>query len=275
MRVRLLGTRGSIPTPGARFVKYGGNTSCVSVARDGELPSLMLDAGSGLATAGPLFGAAPFRGSILLGHLHWDHVYGLPFFPAADKPDARVCLYIPAQGDPYEALARPLSPPAFPIDVRGLRGDWHIIGLEPGAFEAEGFNVLAAEIPHKGGRTFGYRIDDGVRSLAYLSDHSPTDVGNGPDGIGEYHDAALALATGVDLLIHDAQYAPDELARKIDWGHCSYRYPIELGRRAGARRTMLFHHDPGHDDETLDAIAARLIDEPGVSLAVEGTVLDL
>ncbi len=148
-------------------------------------------------------------------------------------------------------------------------------GVDPGAFETEGFTVLAAEIPHKGGRTFGYRVEDGVRSIAYLSDHSPTDLGRGPDGIGEYHEAALALAAGADLLIHDAQYTPAELVEKIDWGHCSYRYPIELARRAGARRTLLFHHDPGHDDETLDVIAGLVAEEQDVSLAVEGTVVDL
>lgn len=275
MQLTLLGTRGSIPTPGARFIRYGGNTSCVAVARDGELPTLLLDAGSGLATTGPLFEAEPFRGSILLGHLHWDHVYGLPFFGAGDRPGSRVRVFLPAQGDPYEALARPLSPPAFPIDVRGLRGDWIVSGVDPGTFETEGFTVLAAEIPHKGGRTFGYRVEDGVRSIAYLSDHSPTDLGRGPDGIGEYHEAALALAAGADLLIHDAQYTPAELVEKIDWGHCSYRYPIELARRAGARRTLLFHHDPGHDDETLDVIAGLVAEEQDVSLAVEGTVVDL
>jgi ribonuclease BN (tRNA processing enzyme) len=239
------------------------------------MPTLLLDAGSGLATAGPLFGGEPFQGSILLSHLHWDHVYGLPFFGPGDHPRSRVRLYLPAQGDPYEALARPLSPPTFPIDVHGLRGDWQVFGLEPGLFEAAGFRVLAAEIPHKGGRTFGYRIEDGARSLAYLSDHSPTDFGPGPDGVGEYHTAALALATGVDLLIHDSQYTPDEHPDKIDWGHCSYRYPIELARRADARHTLLFHHDPGHDDGALDAIAAAVADEPGVSLAVEGEVIDI
>ncbi len=148
MRVTLLGVRGSIPTPGPRFVRYGGNTSCVAVARDREMPTLLLDAGSGLATTGPLFGAEPFRGSILLSHLHWDQVYGLPFFGPGDHRRARVRLYLPAQGDPYEALAQPLSPPTFPIDLYGLRGEWQVIGLEPGLFEAEGFRVLAAEIPH-------------------------------------------------------------------------------------------------------------------------------
>ncbi len=275
MRVTVLGARGSIPTPGPRFVRYGGNTSCVAIAADGEAPTILLDAGSGLAAAGSWFGLQPFRGSILLGHLHWDHIYGLPFFAAGDHPDARVRVHLPAQGDPYQALARPLSPPAFPIDVHGLRGNWRVSSIEAGVRDVEGFTVLAADIPHKGGRTLGYRVDDGARSIAYLSDHSPTDIGRGPDGIGEYHKAALALADGVDLLIHDSQYTPAELVRKIDWGHCAFGYPIELARRAGARHTLLFHHDPFHDDQALDVIAASLAGTPDVSLAVEGQVIEL
>lgn len=275
MRIHLLGTRGSLPTPGHRFVRYGGNTSCVALSHAGAaVPSLILDAGTGLATSGPLFGDEPFRGSILLGHLHWDHIYGLPFFRNGDRPDARVDLYMPAQGDPYEVLARPMSVPVFPIDVRGLRGDWSVHALEPGEFETEGFSVLALDIPHKGGRSYGYRIDDGSVAVAYLSDHCPTSLGDGPDGLGEYHEAAMRLVADVDVLIHDAQYTPAEFEQRRDWGHCSYEYPVELGRKAGARQVVLFHHDPSHDDEILDDLAAT-IDDPAVTFGVEGTTIEL
>jgi phosphoribosyl 1,2-cyclic phosphodiesterase len=274
MHIQLFGTRGSLPTPGPNHARYGGNTSCVGVSQDGSLPSIILDAGTGLATARSVFAGEPFVGSILLGHLHWDHIYGLPFFPPGDRPDARVDLYMPAQGDPIEILERPMSPPVFPIGPRGLRGDWSFHGIEPGRREIERFSVLAEEIPHKGGRSFGYRIDDGETSVAYLSDHSPISLGEGPDGIGAYHEAALRLADGVDLLIHDAQYTLDEFEQRRDWGHCAMEYPIELGKRAGSRRVLLFHHDPSHTDDVLDGIAAE-ITEPNVALAVEGTVIRL
>jgi len=227
-----------------------------------------------MATAQGVFADSPFVGTILLGHVHWDHIYGLPFFRPGDRSDARVDLYLPAQGDPIEILDRPMSPPVFPIGPRDLRGQWSFNGLDPGQFEAEGFEVLAREIPHKGGRSLGYRIDDGTRSIAYLSDHSPITLGEGPEGIGEYHHAALALADGVDLLIHDAQYTRAEFEQRRDWGHCSYEYPIELGRRAGARRTLLFHHDPAHTDDVIDELAAGLVD-PNVEFAVEGAVITL
>lgn len=274
MRIHLLGTRGSLPTPGPDFVRYGGNTSCVAVARDGELPSLMLDAGTGLATAGRILGDEAFVGSILLGHLHWDHIYGLPFFRNGDHHDARVSVYMPGQGDPDELLHRVMSPPIFPIDIQNLRGQWTISGFEPGEVEIEGFTVLALDIPHKGGRSYGYRITDGKVAIAYLSDHSPYSLGPGPDGLGEYHETARRLADGADLLIHDSQYTPAEFEERHDWGHCSFGYPIELAKVTGAKRTLLFHHDPGRTDDQLDTMATALT-EPDVEFAVEGTTIDL
>lgn len=274
MHIHLLGTRGSLPTPGPDFVRYGGNTSCVAVSRDGEQPSLFLDAGTGLATARSVLGDASFRGSILLGHLHWDHIYGLPFFRNGDRADARVDVYLPAQGKPEAVLHRVMSPPIFPIDVQTLRGTWNVISLEEGTSHIEGFEVTALDIPHKGGRSFGYRVSDGRSSLAYLSDHSPYSLGPGPNGNGELHETAQRLVSEVDLLIHDSQYTPEEFAERHHWGHCSYRYPIELAAACGVKRTLLFHHDPGRTDAQLDEMAAAL-DEPGVEFAVEGTSLGI
>ncbi len=94
----------------------------------------------------------------------------------------------------------------------------------------EGFTVLALEIPHKGGRTFGFRVTDGSATIAYLSDHCPTALGPGPDGLGEYHEAALALARRCDLLVHDAQYLDEELERRASFGHASCGYAAAPGR---------------------------------------------
>jgi phosphoribosyl 1,2-cyclic phosphodiesterase len=274
VRIHLLGTRVSLPTPGPDFVRYGGNTSCVAIAHDGASPTIMLDAGTGLANSAALLGADPFTGSVLLGHLHWDHIYGLPFFRAGDNVDARVHVYVPADGDPVAALDRVMSPPIFPIDIRRLRGDWEIKALQPGATTIEGFSVLALEIPHKGGRSFGFRIDDGKSSLAYLSDHSPISLGDGPDGHGEYHEAARRLAQDVDLLIHDSQYTSEEFAERHHWGHCTYEYAIGLARVCGVRRTLLFHHDPGRTDDQLDEMG-RTLDDPSIEFAVEGSEIHL
>ena len=274
----MCGVRGSTPTPGAEFVRYGGHTSCVALAHDGAPPTLLLDAGTGLRAVSSLLAGGPFRGSLLLGHLHWDHTQGMPFFPAGDRPDARVDVCMPAQGDPETVLRTMMSPPFFPITPRQLRGDWSFSALEAGHHRLEGFSVLAADVPHKGGRTFGFRVSDGHSSLAYISDHCPTEFGPGPDGLGEYHDAAMALARDADLLIHDAQYTDDELATKADFGHAGCGYAVGLAAKAGAKRVMLFHHDPARTDAEIDAIEEQYqkISGPEVVVAAaEGMEFDL
>ena len=277
MRLLIAGVRGSTPAPGPEFVRYGGNTSCVALARDGAEPSLIIDAGTGLRRLARMLGGAPFRGTMLLGHLHWDHTHGLPFFPSGDNPDSSVSLMLPAQdGDAASVLSRCMSPPHFPISPLDLRGSWSFGGLEEGAHSIEGFSVLALEIPHKGGRTFGYRVSDGVSSIAYLSDHSPNNFGPGPEGFGEYHENAMRLADGVDILIHDAQYTTEEFPARAHFGHSAIDYTVGLAERAGASRLLLFHHDPPRTDDALDAIVEQHRQRfPALDAAAEGTVIEM
>lgn len=279
MKVHVLGVRGSTPAPGHAFARHGGNTSCVAVARDGEPPSLLLDAGTGLRGLGALLGEAPFRGALLLGHLHWDHTQGLPFSRAIDHDGAQVRLCLPDQEDgdaAIDVLRRAMSPPHFPIGPEGLRGHWSFEGLDPGFHHLAGFEVLALEIPHKGGRTFGYRISDGHSSIAYLSDHGPSALGPGPEGWGPYHEAAMALAADVDVLIHDAQHTAAELPMRVSWGHSAADYPVRLAELSGARSVLLFHHDPSRTDVEVDAIVESFADAAvPVSAAAEGMVVTL
>jgi len=276
MRIQVCGVRGSTPAPGAEFVGYGGHTSCLVLSHDGERPSFIIDAGTGIRRASDLLDGSPFSGAIVLGHMHWDHTQGLPFFAAGDDPGSRVDLFIPAQGDTEALVARFMSPPHFPISPRELRGDWNFSSLEPGETMIEGFSVLAREIPHKGGRTFGYRISDGSSTLAYLSDHWPTSLGPGPEGLGEYHAAALELAHECDVLFHDAQYTDDELPAKAHLGHASVGYCAGLAARADAKRLFLYHHDPSRTDDEIDSIVRSLQDGPvPVEGARQGMVIDL
>jgi phosphoribosyl 1,2-cyclic phosphodiesterase len=212
-----------------------------------------------------LLDGRPFEGSILLSHLHWDHIQGLPFFQSGDHPDATVTLRLPPQEDGADAesvLARMMSPPLFPIQPRNLRGKWTFDVLPreafaEGGFFVEGFRVVAKDVPHKGGRTVGYRVTDGRSSIAYIPDHCPTQLGPGPDGWGAYHPAVLELARDVDVLIHDAHLVPEELAAEASFGHAAADYAVELGRRADAHIVTLFHHRPDRCDGALDALVDR------------------
>jgi phosphoribosyl 1,2-cyclic phosphodiesterase len=280
VRLQFCGVRGSTPAPGPDFVRYGGHTSCVAVAHDGAaVPVLILDAGTGVRRVTGLLDGRPFAGTILLTHLHWDHVQGLPFFRAGDREDARVTLLLPEQDDgaaAEEVLARAMSPPHFPIGPGQLRGCWKFSTVGPGRLEAEGFTVEAREIPHKGGKTLGYRVSDGRSVAAYVTDHCPTALGPGPDGWGEYHPGAVELAAGADVLIHDAQLLPEEIAAQAAFGHAAADYVVGLARMAGARSVVLFHHQPDRTDDALDRLANRFAASPvPVTVAAEETTLEI
>jgi ribonuclease BN (tRNA processing enzyme) len=280
LQIHFCGVRGSLPATGLDYIRYGGHTSCLALVADGaSAPSLILDAGTGVQLATGLLAGAPFDGTILLSHLHWDHTMGLPFFSGADRTDSRVSVLLPEQESGMDAatvLGGLMKPPYFPVGPMELRGRWSCDAMALGAREIEGFEVLAREIPHKGGRTFGYRVSDGHSTLAYMPDHNPTALGPGEHGFGVYHAAALELARDVDVLVHDAQLLPHELAAEGDFGHAVADYPVGLAERAGARSVALFHHRLDRTDDALDALAQRLDrDVPAVSVASEGVVVHL
>ena len=251
VRLEFLGVRGSTAAPGPNFVRYGGHTSCVAVVAEGrEVASLVLDAGTGLRALSSRLGGRAFDGAILLSHLHWDHVQGLPFFGSADRDDARVDVYLPQQDgrSGRDLLAQTLSPPAFPITPEGLRGSWTFRAISDGAHVVEGFDVTVADLEHKGGRTFGYRVQDTEGSVAYLPDHAPA---------AGCSDALMRMLAGVDVLIHDAQFVETERQVAVDYGHATVEDAVALARQCGAGTLVLFHHSPTRTDSDLDEIGAR------------------
>jgi phosphoribosyl 1,2-cyclic phosphodiesterase len=278
MLVHLCGVRGSMPAAGAAFQRVGGNTSCVAFAHDtDERPTLIFDAGTGLRNVAGLLDGAPFLGSVLLSHLHWDHTQGLPFFTAGDRPDSRVDLWLPvSDGAPDHVLDPMMGPPFFPIRATDLQGRWEFHALTEGTFEVEGFTVLVREVPHPGGRTFGFRVSDARTSVAYVSDHGPIALGPGPDGWGPYHEAVRELADAVDLLLHDSQYTAAELAVKATFGHSAVDYAVALAERAEVRRLLLFHHDPWRSDDAVEAMVDAYRGGPlKVGAAIEGDTIVL
>jgi phosphoribosyl 1,2-cyclic phosphodiesterase len=285
LKVTFWGVRGSTPVSGPDFVRYGGCTSCVTVSPDSDdLPCLVLDAGTGLLPLARHFGGDAFVGTILLTHMHWDHMQGLPFFFAADRDAAVVDLRLPVADDhpgaaedaAEEILGGVMRPPFFPIGPRGLRGAWSFATVGSQPFEVEGFGVTAHDVPHKGGRTVGYRITDGTSTISYVPDHRPTAFGPGEDGFGEQHEAALALATDVDVLVHGGPYRAQELRIADDFGHTTIPYAIGLAERAGAKRLVITHHSPVRTDAQLDEFGemAAAADVP-VQFASEGLVVSV
>ena len=251
------GVRGSTPCHGAEVARYGGNTSCVSLDLPGEEP-VLFDLGTGLR----YFGATlptdrPFRGTCLLSHLHWDHIQGMPFFPPMLRGDAEFTVYAPRQDDGTSAedvFRDTVRPPLFPVDLLTLPGTLHFRDVLDSEFTIGangGVSVTSRRIPHVG-TTLGFRVEWRGLAIAYLSDHQQP-----CDGSFSATEGALELCRDADLVIHDAQYTPDEFADKCDWGHCTIDYAVWLAAEAGATRLALFHHDPSHDDDRLDELAAE------------------
>ena len=245
--------RGSTPCHGDEIVRYGGNTSCVSVDVPGHDP-ILFDLGTGARYFGRRCDPnVPFHGSCLITHLHWDHVQGLPFFPPLLRADSRLDFYAPVQedgGSIADVMRNTLGPPMFPIGLDEFPGQvvFHAKGDEE--FSIGEVAVMSRLIPHLG-NTLGYRVEFRGATVAYLSDHQQPGV-----DVYEATDNALELCDGVDLLIHDAQYNRAEFARKANWGHCTAEYAVWLAVESGAKQLALFHHDPNHDDDQIDAALA-------------------
>lgn len=257
MNVNFFGVRGSTPCACRELARYGGNTACVALEAPGHDP-LVFDLGTGLRFWGetqPQDGS--FRGAALVSHMHWDHVQGLPFFVPVLRPGAQLDVYgPPPEGMSLEQAFRAfVRPPFFPVEIEALNGEITFHDLLDDHVVVGDAKVTSRTVPHSG-RTAGYRVEYAGVTVAYISDHQAPS-----DGSMEVADTVLELADGVDLLIHDAQYTPEEFALKADWGHCTIDYAVNVAAQAGARRVALFHHDPSHDDDMLDRLTATAVEQ--------------
>jgi phosphoribosyl 1,2-cyclic phosphodiesterase len=257
MQARIWGCRGSLATPGRETLRYGGNTSCVEVRCD-DGTRIILDAGTGIRELGRRLsanGSGPVH--LCLTHLHLDHIEGIGFFAPIYDPETHVHVWGPRSSvrSLDERLARYLSAPLFPVELADLPAKFTFHDVEDEPWEIGGARLLASAISHPGA-TVGYRIESDGSSIAYLPDHEPA-VGVQLDRLTSDWVSGFELAEGADVLIHDAQYTDAEYLDHVGWGHSSISQALSFGAMTGAGRMLLFHHDPRHSDEDLDAHQAR------------------
>ncbi len=269
MEVRFWGTRGSIPTPGPHTVRFGGNTSCVEV-RTAEGHIFIFDCGTGARPLGEALMAppvAPVSASILFSHTHWDHIQGFPFFAPAFEPRNTIAVYGPEGGrrSLHDTLARQMELSYFPVELSQLPATLSYTDLGEGAHTIGGARIVAQYLNHPA-VTLGYRVEADGAAVVYACDHEPfggalwrTDAAPGPvESILHEGDRRHAhFLADADLVIHDAQYTPEEYRWRKSWGHSTFEYVVELACTAGVKRLALTHHDPSHDDAVVAEIERR------------------
>jgi phosphoribosyl 1,2-cyclic phosphodiesterase len=277
VRLKVWGCRGSLPTPGAETVGYGGNTSCVEVRLD-DGTVFVLDAGTGIVELGLELARRGDRNvQLLLTHLHLDHLEGLRFFAPMWDPEVELDIWGPPSPvwSLRERIARSFSPPLFPIDLHDVPAKVRFRDVPREAWELKGA-VLYADLVLHPGPTLGFRIEADGSTLAYVPDHEPAFAGV----TGRTRDwiSGAGVAEEVDLLLHDAQYSAEEYEERVGWGHSSVDDAVGFADAVGARRLVLFHHEPRHDDEVLARLEERAAELRGdgydrPTLAREGLVL--
>ena len=279
MRVRFWGTRGSVPTPGPTTVRYGGNTACVEVRTDAGT-FFVFDSGTGIRELGLhlMRERSPVDAHIMLGHTHWDHISGFPFFTPVFVPGSRLCIYGARDLDRSlrDVLAGQMHYTYFPVPLGDLQADITFTELEEGSLQVQDATIRTHYLNHTA-VCIGYRVEaDGV-SMAYISDHEPYGPTNNGGFVHGGDRRLVEFVRGVDLLIQDTQYTPEEYADRRGWGHGSTDYVTDVAVEAGARRLALFHHEPAHTDDDVDrmgayaqARAAEAPRRPDVFAAAEG-----
>jgi phosphoribosyl 1,2-cyclic phosphodiesterase len=264
-RVTFWGTRGSIPTPGPSTTRYGGNTACVAVEGTGTAQGrlVILDAGTGIRPLGRelvrVKGKAALNLDLLLSHTHWDHIQGLPFFAPFFGKGNCVSIWGGKQGevDLEVILRQQMHQVVFPVPLDELAAELTVEHVNAEAFEIDGFAVRAMRLRHPG-NTLAYRLTPvgGGASMAYVTDN---ELGPGGD-YGEprtWRTNFTEFLQGVDLLIHDAMFTPEEMEQYRGWGHSSYREAVRLAVEARVRRLVLFHHRPERDDDGMDLLVEQ------------------
>lgn len=270
LALRFWGVRGSIACPSPEHVRYGGNTSSLEIMAGGHV--VLLDAGTGIRLLGhSLLERGITKGSLLLTHSHWDHINGFPFFAPGFKQghDYKVMAGHLESGSIRDVLAGQMTQPTFPVPLEAMKANLEFSDFKAGdSFElAPGVRVRTAPLNHPNNAT-GYRIEHAGRSICYVTDteHIP----------GKPDQNVLGLIEGADVVVYDSTYTDEEFETKVGWGHSTWQEAVRLCNAANVKKLCLFHHDPEHTDDIMDAIGAeaRAL-RPDTLVAQEGLLIEL
>jgi phosphoribosyl 1,2-cyclic phosphodiesterase len=272
--LKFWGVRGSIPTPGKTTIRYGGNTPCIEL-QFANGPHFILDAGTGIRELGKkmMDENSDQHSYIFISHFHWDHIQGLPFFrPAFDEKNKLIIL-----GADDVAIELPdiisfqMDPKYFPISSEDMKANLEFRSIQEEQFTIEGVDIKTIYLNHPG-YALGFRFSYMNKNIVYISDNEPFHT----NGIKSHHDfnqldnlkldevfdkfienkeeKLISFCSKADVLIHDSQFLPKEYKEKKMWGHSPFNYAVELALKSDSKLLVLFHHDPDHDDETIDRI---------------------
>ena len=251
MVITFYGVRGSTPAPGPTTVKYGGNTSCVLIELS-NCQRLILDSGTGMRSLGQKLLQDNMPINIMLSHGHWDHVQGYPFFAPIYQPNRQINVFTSDAGghkllcslfDQMDGFSFPLKPEDLPSNSECIYRGTEAVLLE------KNIHITKKPLNHPGGGS-AYRIEDEGTSCAYVTDNEL----DPPYKVNTHYDEWVDFCSGVDVLIHDAQYTEDDMPHKHGWGHSLISQVRQLAIDANVGTLVLFHHDPDRTDAQLDEI---------------------
>lgn len=272
--IKFWGVRGTIPTPGSRTIRYGGNTSCVEIRCNGHL--IIFDAGTGMYPLGETLEKVSEM-DLFLSHTHIDHIMGFPFFSPAYRPGKKIRVWgghLKPEGKKIrDAMAQLMSPPIFPLTLDFLKADIVFTDFSAGEappcdhLKASGVDIQTILLNHPDNAT-GYRINYEGHSACYI-----TDIEHRTDQMDE---KLVAFIRNADVLIYDSTYDDRDFERYVGWGHSTWQHAVRLANAANVKTLVLYHHDPGCTDEDLDARAEELKAlRPGDFVAHEGLIIRL
>ncbi len=259
MKVTFWGTRGSIPAPGKQTILYGGNTTCLEIILQGG-SRVIMDAGSGIRVLGEKLKAEGEELDVvlLITHIHWDHVMGFPFFAPIYNPSTKIRVdgYPTCMKGISHAFDTKMGDGFFPVKFNDLKADIQYLDrLGNGSLEIDGTIIDTVLLHHPQGG-FGYRFREDDKTLVFITDNELTGEAWAGRGLEDYVD----FCSNADILIHDAQYTPQEIDERRGWGHSDYETTLELAQRAGVGRLVLFHHDPSRTDAEVTAVRLQCED---------------